>query len=219
MDPLSDPRIRAFGDYVRKAHGLWHQFDRAFAAEIEAIDTDRRLANPEKEFNVEYLQEFRAKLGDILVIRSRQAAAKLRFQLHHSKGRAIKEAALNAVREILLDAVGGEACLTTCPIGPFAQHYLDEIQQARTWPPAGASPQEIHRHLSEVWKSIETAIGESDLIRREREDPASYVVEAFEARQRRERLTARLYPQKHPFSSSSTTARNSSKKRASGCGG
>lgn len=188
MDPESDPRIKAFGDYVREAHGLWHQFDRAFAAEIEAIDTDRRLANPEKEFNVDYLKEFRASLGDIRVIRSRQAAAKLRFELHHSKGRAIMESALNAVREILLDAVGGRESLTTSPIGAFAQYYLNEIQQARSWPSAGAMPQVINLHLSEVWRSIETAIGESDLIRRERKDPPPHLVKSFEGRRRRERL-------------------------------
>ena len=184
MDPESDPRVRAFGDYVREAHALWHQFDRALAAEIEAIDADQRLANPEKEFYIDYLREFRASLGDIRVIRSRQAAAKLRFQLHTAKGRPIKQAALDAVREILLDAVGGKECLTTCPIGPFAQHYLNEIQQARAWPPAGATPQQINSHLSEVWKSVETAIGESDIVRRERVDPSPWLVRRFKTRQR-----------------------------------
>jgi len=183
MDPESDPRVKAFGDYVKEAHALWHQFDRAMAAEIEAIDADQRLVNPGKGDNVSYLEEFRANLGDIRVIRNRHTAAKLRFQLHTAKGRPIKQACLDAVCELLLDAVGGKESLTTCPIGSFAQHYLDEIQQARPWPPAGASPQEINLHLSEIWKSIETAIGESDIIRRERKDPSPWLVERFEARQ------------------------------------
>lgn len=215
MDPESDPRVKALGDYVKEAHKLWSIFERAFIAEVEAIDTDQRLANPEKEFNVHYLKEFRAGLGDIRVIRSRHIRAKLRFQLHITKGRPIKQACLDAVSEILLDAVGGKESLTTCPIGPLAEHYLNEIRAAQAWPSPEASLQQINLHLGEVWKSVETAIGESDLIRRERKEPPPWLVERFEARQRRERLAAKFFPQRQRHSSSSTTARNSSKKTCS----
>lgn len=194
MDPRSDPRVKVFGDYVEKTHMLWSVLDRAFASEIEAIDTDRRLANPGKGDNVSYLKEFRANLGDLQAIRTRHAAAKLRFQLHVTKGRPIKQACLDAVCELLLDAVGGETGLTDCPIGPLAEHYLNEIQQARPWPPAGATSQKVNLHLSEVWKAVETAIGESDLIRRERKTPPPWLVERFETRQRTERLAALLSP-------------------------
>ena len=127
------------------------------------------------------MKEFLAKLGDIGFLRSRHAEARLRFQLHITRGRAIKDACLDAVHEPLLDAVGGEAGLTDCPIGPLAQHYVGEIRAARAWPPADASPRELNLHLSKVWKSVETAVGESDLIRSERKNPPPWLVEDFEA--------------------------------------
>ena len=127
------------------------------------------------------MREFLAKRGGIVVLRSRHAEGKLRFQLHITKGRAIKQECLDAVHELILDAVGGEAGLTDCPIGPLARHYIGEIRTARAWPPADASPRELNLHLSKVWKSVETAVGESDLIRSERKNPPPWLVEDFEA--------------------------------------
>lgn len=182
MDPASDRRIAAFKRFVEEANALCHHLNAAEHDELIADDTTARLANPGKGDDVEHLRRFRAGLGDIAVLRSRHAAAKLRFQLHLGKGRTIKQAAVDAVREILLSAVGGEASLTTCPIGPFAQHYLDEVRKVGPWPSAGATLQQVNRHLSEALEMLERAVSESNLIRRDRADPPQWMVERFEER-------------------------------------
>jgi hypothetical protein len=203
MDPASDNRIAAFKRFVEEARALCHQLNTAEHDELLAADAAHR----KKADNAEHLERDRA------VLRGRHAAAKLRFQLHLSKGRKIKQAAVDAVREILLSAVGGESSLTTCPIGPFARHYLDEVRKVGSWSSPGATLQQVNRHLSEALETLERALSESDLIRRDRDDPPQWMVERFEARQRR-----LAQPQKQPSSSSSKRARNSSKNTASGCG-
>jgi hypothetical protein len=192
MDPASDSRIAAFKRFVEEANGLCHHLNAAEHDELVADDTATRLANPGKGDDLESLQRFRAGLGDIAVLRSRHAAAKLRFQLHLGKGRKIKQAAVEAVREILLSAVGGEASLTTCPIGPFAQHYLDEVRKVGSWSSPGATLQQVSRHLSEALETLERAISESDLIRRDRDDPPRWMVERFEANRWKAALRSRL---------------------------
>jgi hypothetical protein len=191
MDPASDSRIAAFKRFVEEARNLCHQLNAAEHDELVAADTAARLANPGKGDDVEHLRRFRAGLGDITVLRTRHAAAKLRFQLHLGKGRTNKRAAVDAVREILLSAVGGESSLTTCPIGPFAQHYLDEVWKVGPWPSAGATLQQVNRHLSEALETLERAVSESDLIRRDLDDPPQWMVERFEANRRRSPSQAR----------------------------
>lgn len=158
MDPASDNRIAAFKRFVEEARALCHQLNTAEHDELLAADA----AHPKKADNAEHLERDRA------VLRGRHAAAKLRFQLHLAKGRSIKQAALDAAREILLSAVGGEESLTTCPIGPFAQYYLDEVRSVGPWPTPGATLQQVNWHLSEALETLERAVSESDLIRRER---------------------------------------------------
>lgn len=181
MRARTDSRIDALKKYVEDTHQLCRQLNTAEDNELLADDANARIANPEKGDDVPYLKKFLAGRGDIRVLRSRHIHAKLRFQLHLAKGRPIKQAALNSVRELLLDAAGGEASLTTSPIGPLAQCYMTEIQKARAWPTAAATLQQLNLHLSEVWKAVERAVSESDLIRRERKDPAPWLVQKFEA--------------------------------------
>lgn len=185
MDPASDSRVAAFKHFVEEANALCRQLNTAEHDELIADDTSARIANPGKGDDLQHLRRFRADLGDIAVLRSRHAAAKLRFQLYLAKGRTLKRAAVDAVREILLSAVGGESSLATCPIGPFAQHYLDEVRKVGPWPPTGATLQQVNRHLSEALETLERAVSESDLIRRDRDDPPQWMVERFEARRRR----------------------------------
>ena len=64
-------------------------------------------------------------------------------------------------------------------IGPFAQHYLDEVRSVGLWPTTGATLQQANRHLSEALETLERAVSESDLIRREREDSPPWLVERF----------------------------------------
>jgi hypothetical protein len=176
MDPASDHRITAFKRFVEEARALCHQLNTAENDKLLAT----AAAHPKKADNAEHLERDRA------VLRSRHAAAKLRFQLHLSKGRPIKQAAVDAVREILLDAVGGEASLTTCPIGPFAQHYLNEVRSVGPWPTPGATPQQVNWHLSEALETLERAVSESDLIRRDRDAPPQWMVERLEANGRKQ---------------------------------
>lgn len=89
MDSATDSRIAAFKRFVEEANGLCHQLNTAEHDEFVADDTAARLANPGKGDDVEHLRRFRAGLGDIAVLRSRHAAAKLRFQLHLGKGRIL----------------------------------------------------------------------------------------------------------------------------------
>jgi len=213
MLPESDSRIAAFMGYVAESDRLCNLLNSAEQDAILASNIESPIANPKRRNHAPDLKAQLAGFSNLAILRSRHAQAKLRLNIHLAKGRTSKQAALDAVREILLDAVGGESSLTTCPIGLLAQHYLTEIQKARPWPSAIESPEKANLHLSEVMQAIDRAIGETDLIRRERKDPPTWLLEQFEKRQ----LGAQ--PQKQQFSSSPTTARNSSKNTASGWGG
>ena len=181
MDPTSDTRVAAFKRFVEEANGLCYQLNAAEHDELVADDTAARLANPGKGDDLQHLRRFRADLGDIAVLRSRHAAAKLRFQLHLAKGRALKQAAIDAVGEILLSAVGGEPSLTTSPVGPLARHYLEEVRSVGAWPTTGTPLQQVNCHLTEALETLERAVSESDLIRRERDNPPQWMIESESA--------------------------------------
>lgn len=185
-------RLAAFKQFVEEANMLYRRLSAAEHDEIMSEDTNARIANPEKGDDLRYLRSYSASLGHIVTLRSRHVSAKVRFQLHASKGRPIKRAAVDAVSEILLDAVGGESSLTTCPIGPVAQHYLGEVSRVTPWPPAGASLQQVNLHLGEALETLERAVSESDMIRRDRANPPPWMVERFEARQRQQTRSSGL---------------------------
>jgi|GEM_PF-2514501 len=67
----------------------------------------------------------------------------------------------------------------------FDRAFDDEIRKASPWPSPGAALQQVNLHLSGVWKSVECAISESDLIRRDRDDPPQRLVERFEANRKK----------------------------------
>jgi hypothetical protein len=174
--------VLTFKRFVEEVNGLCHQLNAAEHDELVAADTAARIANPGKGDDVQHLRKTLASFGNITALSHRHAVTKLRFQLHLKKGRTLKRAAVDAVREILLSAVGGESSLTTCPIGPFAQHCFDEVGKVGPWPSAGATLQQVNRHLSEALETLERAVSESDLIRRDRADPPQWMVERFEER-------------------------------------
>lgn len=181
MDPTSDTRVAAFKRFVKEAKELCSQLNSAEHDELVAADTIARLANPSKDDDVAHLRQFRAGLADASVLRCRHAAAKLRFQLHLAKGRALKQAAIDAVCEILLSAVGGEPSLTTSPLGPLARHYLEEVRSVGPWPTTGKTLQQVNRNLTEALETLERAVSESDLIRRERDNPRHWMIESESA--------------------------------------
>ena len=181
MDPTSDTRVAAFKRFVEEAKELCSQLNTAEHDELIAADTIARLANPGKDDDVAHLRRLCDSLEDIVVLQSRHVAAKLRFQLHLAKGRALKQAAIDAVGEILLSAVGGEPSLTTSPVGPLARHYLEEVRSVGFRLTTGTTLQQVNCHLTEALETLERAVSESDLIRRERDNPPQWMIESESA--------------------------------------
>ena len=83
--------------------------------------------------------------------------------------------------EILLSAVGGEPSLTTSPVGPLARHYLEEVRSVGLRPTTGKTLQQVNRNLTEALETLERAVSESDLIRRERDNPPQWMIESESA--------------------------------------
>lgn len=180
MLPDCDPRIAAFDAFVKETNLLRGKLDRAHH-DFVMVEADQKTVDTSKDRNeVRPAKERLAKAEPLEELATRYWSARLSFELHVTKGMKIKGAALDAAEEFVLRAVGGKACLTTCPVGPFALPHLYEIRTARRWPQGKPSPRDTNLHISEVWKVVDRTVSEVGSLARQKTHPSQWMVDLFD---------------------------------------
>ncbi len=197
MIPESDKRIAGFRRALDRATALHGQIECLEVAILRADELPRLIASCANSVEARWLREEQAAGEHPLRLRLRRVELERELRQVLAEASLHKRTALDVATRIVTEAAGGPNAATSFP---FAMRHLAELKRCRTVPPGATAWKDRLAHLDEAWRAIDAAVAAVPEIR-------------FDARQSR-----RAQPQKQPFASSSTTARNSSNTTASGCG-
>lgn len=193
----TDTRIEAFHQTVERLGIIAGQLDTLAVTLARADELPALIARTSYPIERKQLAEEQAAIGHPVGLRIRQS--QLESELRQGWLVAIEQlrAATDAATVQVTTAAGGTEVVRTFP---FARKHLEELERHRDMPATATTAARL-AFLRRAWLTIDAAVASLGEIR-------------FEMQRGRE-----FQPQKQQFSSSSTTARNSSKNTASGWGG
>ncbi len=197
MDAATDTCIEAFRRALDRATALHGQIECLGIAILRADELPGLIASCDNSVDARWLREEQAAGAHPLRLRLRRVELERELQQALAEAVLHQRRAVDVASRIVTEAAGGRNAASSFP---FAMRHLAELKRCRSVPPGATTWKVRLAHLDEAWRAIDAAVAAVPEIRLDVRQPRG------------------AQPQKQPFASSSTTARNSSNTTASGCG-